>query len=386
MTDRRSDFRILIVGAGVGGMTLAALLERQGLRPTLVERAPSFDHAGYMLGLWPLGYRVLHGLGLYPRFADETIAGRHYEIRDDRGELVKRWSLDSITDRFGPNLSCTRPQLIRLLHSSLDGVELRLGTALEQLEPLGDVVAAHFSDGSSGAFDLVVGADGAHSRVRELVFGTQPTFDTGWGGWVWWADVDSVPAETFLEHWGAGRFVGAYPTAAGAGIFAGTPVEDDIERSGPGRRQRLRMRFSGMGDAVDRWLDAVPDDDQEMFFWRMADVRSAEWARGRVVLLGDAAAAFLPTAGIGASMAMESAAVLADELSRVDRRSVELALDLYVQRRRRRVERTQDDSRHLARAMFVRSATLAHVRDIVTRFYSVEGLAGSIASAFGEPI
>lgn len=105
-----------------------------------------------------------------------------------------------------------------------------------------------------------------------------------------------------------------------------------------------------------------------------------------MVLLGDAAAGFLPTAGIGASMAMESAAVLADELSRTNTQFLEHALSLYVKRRKHRVESTQNDSRHLAKMMFIKSATVAHIRDVATKFYSLEQLAGSIAKAFDEPI
>jgi 2-polyprenyl-6-methoxyphenol hydroxylase-like FAD-dependent oxidoreductase len=287
--------RILIVGAGIAGMTLAALLERRGVRATLIERAPNFEHAGYMLGLWPLGYRVLHGLSLYERFAAECVEGKRYEVRDNHGELVKQWSMEPIAERFGPNLSCTRPQLVRLLHGSLDDADLRFSTELEALAPSGEEVEATFSDGERATFDLVVGADGLHSRVRDLAFGEQLFFNTGWGGWVWWADLESVPAETFVEHWGAGRFVGA-------------------------------------------------------------------------------------------SMAMESAAVLADELSRTDARFVERALSLYVKRRRDRVERIQDDSRHLARTMFIESAPVAKIRDLATKFYSIERLAGSLAKAFDEPI
>ena len=141
-----------------------------------------------------------------------------------------------------------------------------------------------------------------------------------------------------------------------------------------------------MGPTVDRWLEAIPADDAELFFWELADVRSARWARGRVVLLGDAAAAFLPTAGVGASMAMESAAVLADELSRTDARGVERALSFYVARRKERVEGVQEDSRKLARTMFVKSATVAHIRDMLTKLYSLERLASTMAKAFEEPI
>ena len=378
--------RILIVGAGIGGMTLAALLERRGVKVRLVERAPNFEHAGYMLGLWPLGSRVLHGLSLYDRFAAECVEGRHYEVRDDQGDLIKHWSMQPIAERFGPLLSCTRPQLVKLLHEGLGDVDLRFDTSLETLEQQGDEIHVGFSDGSHDRFDLVVGADGLHSQVRSLVFGEQPYFHTHWGGWVWQADATTCPVETFVEHWGVGRFIGAYPTRDSVGIFAGAPVTDDFAKPGPGRRVRLRERFAGMGEQVDAWLEALPDDDTELFFWNLSDVRSAEWTKGRVVLLGDAAAGFLPTAGIGASMAMESAAVLADELSRTDVRFLEQALSLYVKRRRHRVERIQDDSRSLGRSMFVKSATVAHIRDLATRFYSIERLAGSIAQAFDEPI
>ncbi|GJL82636.1 MAG: oxidoreductase [marine bacterium B5-7] len=378
--------RILIVGAGIGGMTLAALLDRRDVATRLVERAPNFNHAGYMLGLWSLGSRVLHGLSLYERFATECIEGKHYEVRDNHGELVKHWSMAPIVERFGPVLSCTRPQLVKLLYDGLGDTEIRFNTEIEALEQDGDEVEVTFSDGSRETFDLVVGADGLHSRVRSLIFGEQPYFHTGWGGWVWWADLTSVTPETFVEHWGVGRFVGAYPTSHGTGIFAGAPCKGDFDQPGKGRRQRVRDRFAGMGRFVDTFLDAMPHDDAELFFWNLSDVRSAEWTRGRVVLLGDAAAGFLPTAGIGASMAMESAAVLADELSRTNARFVERALSLYVKRRRSRVESIQDDSRRLARTMFVKSSTVAHIRDLATKFYSLERLAGSIAKAFDEPI
>ncbi|MBI1247101.1 FAD-dependent oxidoreductase [bacterium] len=120
--------RILIIGAGVAGMTLAALLEKWGVQATIIERAPDFEHAGYMLGLWPLGYRVLHGLNLYEKFKEGCIPGRQYEVRGNHGELIQHWSLDLITNQFGPNLSCTRPQLVRLLHESLTTTQVQFNT------------------------------------------------------------------------------------------------------------------------------------------------------------------------------------------------------------------------------------------------------------------
>ncbi|MCB0717689.1 MAG: FAD-dependent monooxygenase [Bacteroidetes bacterium] len=378
--------RILIAGAGIAGMTLAALLERRGLDVKVIERASNFEHAGYMLGLWPLGYRVLHGLGLYEDFADLSIPANYYAVRDNHGELIHQWSMDPISSRFGPNLSCTRPQLVKLLHSALCETHVHFDTTLTNARQYEHHVEATMSDGTSEAFDLLVGADGAHSRVRELFFGEQPKFDTGWGGWVWWADRRSVPAKTYVEHWGIGRFLGAYPTTDGVGVFAGAPVGDRFEKDGSGRQERVRARMANMGELAHRLMQSMPDDETKLFFWRLNDVRSNEWTRGRVVLLGDAAASLLPTAGIGASMAMESAAVLADELGRTDVHYLEHALSLFVKRRRKRVEDVQSDSRRLARAMFIESPTLGRLRDLATRFYSLEGLAGSIAKAFDQPI
>ncbi len=378
--------RILIVGAGIAGMTLAALLDRRGVRPTLVERAPSFAHAGYMLGLYSLGSRVLHGLGLYEKFTEISVEAKSYEMHDGHGGLVKRWSMEPLASRLGPLLSSTRPELVSLLRSGLGDVAIRFGTSVEALEQKGDEVQVRFTDGSTGIFDLVVGADGIHSRVRDLLFGEQPVYHTDWGGWVFWAEPSLIAADTFAEYWGGGRFLGIYPTRHKAGIFAGAPLSGDFGSPGPGRRARLQDHFAGLGPQVDAALAQIPEDGEELFFWKLSDVRSAEWYKGHVVLLGDAAAGFLPTAGIGASMAMESAAVLADELSRTNKQFLEHALSLYVKRRRSRVEAIQTESRRLAKLAFVTSTTMATIRNFASQFFSLESFMGSIFKAFDEPI
>ena len=136
--------------------------------------------------------------------------------------------------------------------------------------------------------------------------------------------------------------------------------------------------------AVEPLLADLPDSD--LYLWRMADVRARQWVRGRVVLVGDAAAAFLPTAGIGASMALESAAVLADELSRTSTQYLPDALALYERRRRRRVEATQNQSRRLARLMFLRSPRLCAVRNRALRFLTMEQLVGPLIADLHRPI
>jgi FAD-dependent urate hydroxylase len=224
--------RILIVGVGIGGMTLAALLERRVVRPTLIEQAPSFEHAGYMLGLYSLGSRVLYGLGLYERFADRSVETDCYEVRDDYGRAIKSWSMGALARAFGPMLSSTRLSLIRILHEGLHETSVRFRTTVETLTQTAGGVDVTFNDDSKETFDLVVGAVGMRSRVRDLVFGDQPSFDTVWDGWVWWADRDSIPPKTFVEWWGVGQFLGAYPTDQGVGVFAGAAASDGFDDPG----------------------------------------------------------------------------------------------------------------------------------------------------------
>jgi 2-polyprenyl-6-methoxyphenol hydroxylase-like FAD-dependent oxidoreductase len=113
-----------------------------------------------------------------------------------------------------------------------------------------------------------------------------------------------------------------------------------------GRRERILHHFAALEGKAGAILHSLPGDEEELFFWKLADQRAPSWVKGRVVLLGDAAGAFLPTAGIGASMAMESAAVLADELSRTDVAHLDHSLAFYETRRRKRRSRPKRQPAH----------------------------------------
>lgn len=378
--------RILIVGAGIAGLTLAALLRQRGMASTLVERSENFRHLGYMLSLYPLGGRVLHGLGLYDALLKAGEPANRYRMCNGHGELVQEFDFAEITRRFGPIVSIGRPELIELLLGKVDRASIRFGTTVEAITDRGSDVAVAFSNGKTESFDLVVGADGLHSGVRRHLLGETLLKRTGWGGWVWWTDRAETPADTITEFWGMGRFLGIYPVKGRYGVFAGGPAASLHPDQTEGRAARIKALlapFQGKARAV---LDALPDDHTDVFFWDLADTDSVEWAKGRLALCGDAAAGFLPTAGIGASMAMESAAVLADELSRTDAAHLGNALDLYVSRRRKRVEGMQADSRHLAKMMLVESMPLAWTRDQLMRFYSIDMLIKNIAKSFAHPI
>jgi FAD-dependent urate hydroxylase len=222
--------------------------------------------------------------------------------------------------------------------------------------------------------------------VRSKLFGEHPDHDTGWGCWVWTIRDSKRPPAAVTEYWGAGRLVGAYPIKGGFGIVAAGPASavgpEAVARDG----RKLREYFSSFGSVVEDLLAPLPDDLSDVFWWRLSDYRCEHWTKGRVALMGDAACAFLPTAGVGASMAMESAAALDDELGRTDARFITGALERYEKRRKRRAEAFQDDSRRLGSMMMIDSLPMAWGRDQLMKLYTLDMLAKNIAHSLADPI
>jgi len=380
-----SRMKILIVGAGIGGMALAALLKQRGVGCSVVERATSLDHAGYMLALYPMGSRILHGLGLFEGFRRCSTPFNTYEVHNGQGELLHRFDVSRMGEESGFTGQLLRKDLLGILRSAAPDVPLRMGLGLEHLEQKDGRVHVRFSDGSAGDYDAVIGADGIHSRTRRIVFGSEPDHETGWGLWVWWTGLDSA-RDTIREFWGKGRFVGLYPTPERIGAVAAGPRSLLAPEVVGGDGMKVRDAFSSMGGAAADIIAGFPAKTDGLFFWNLNDFRSHRWVSGRVALLGDAACAFLPTAGVGASMALESAAVMADELTRTDARFLPKAFELYEKRRKRRAELAQEDSRKLAVWMAAESAPLVWTRDQFMKVATMDSFAKNILRSLSEPI
>jgi len=376
---------ILIVGAGIGGMALAALLRQRGIACSLVDRAESFGGAGYVLALYPMGSRVLHGLGVFPEFRRRSSPFNTYEVHNGHGELLHRFDMAGMVRESGYTGQILRRDLVEILRSAAPDVPLRTGLGLEHLEQKDGRVHVRFTDGSVGEYDAVVGADGIHSRTRRILFGSEPDHETGWGLWLWWTKSE-ISRDTIREYWGKGRFVGLYPTPSMVGAVAAGPRRLLAPEVVDGNGLKVREVFSAMGGGAADVMSTFPATTEDLFFWNLNDFRSHRWASGRIALLGDAACAFLPTAGVGASMALESAAVMADELTRTDTEFLPRAFALYEKRRKHRAEMAQDDSRKLAIWMSAESAPLVWTRDQFMKLATIESFAKNIATSLTEPI
>jgi 2-polyprenyl-6-methoxyphenol hydroxylase-like FAD-dependent oxidoreductase len=383
--------RVLIVGAGVAGLTVAARLAQQGREPVVVERSEGVGQ-GYALGLYPLGSCVLHGINAY----DELIAAGHavetYVLADGAGRRLLTMGMQVLTDGVGPTVMVSRADLLELLERAA-AVPVRRGTTVRDLEQDSQGVDVTFGDGGTDRFDLVVACDGIGSQTRGRIFGPQPGFDAGWVLWTWWVDSDLFDPAAFREFWGRGWFLGVYPCSDQTMCAAGGPTSHFATRGipdAPGNgaavaallRERLQP-LAGVDASVAGAIDGL--EASCAYAWPMRDVRSRHWSAGRIALCGDAAVAFLPTAGVGASNALRAAAALADELSRSDGSSIPLGLELYEKRCRSVVERNQTDSRRLARLMFVRSKPIGWARDHLARRYPPERVLGHIIDSAHQP-
>ena len=380
--------KILIVGAGIAGLTLAALLKQRGFAPELIDHQYDFSDAGYMLGLFPLGCRILYGLGLIDEYLEQTVPLEDYWMRDDKGRTLQKMSLAAIFSAYGPYRCFSRDVLLRILLKACDGLTIKMGMALTNLQQNSSDVRVTFSDGRLADYDLVVGADGMYSNVRRLVFDSSEFryYDTGWGGWVWWTDDANLPSQTAMECWGTNYFLGTYPAKQKMGVILASKNNQTQVPHNSGRKKALQCAMPELTRHFPTTFEQIPEDDAPLFYWPLKDVQCQHWFRKQVVLVGDAVIGFLPTAGIGASMAMESAAVLAEELARTDKQHLEWALQLYEKRRQQRVLAVQRDSRRLAQYMLVKSPLLVALRNQLLRYYPVKSLMKSINKSFMMPI
>ncbi|KAF1075866.1 NAD(P)/FAD-dependent oxidoreductase [Halodesulfovibrio sp. MK-HDV] len=369
----QARLRILIVGNGIAGSTLAALLYQHGETPVVVERGSKDDAGGYALGLYPLGARVLHGLGMYRRYRQISRRMERYVLHESTGDVLKEFPLAEFTDRYGDIRGVDRGLLLALLRSTVPQENVFYNTTVQHIQnnPHGAVVT--FSDGSAHEFDLVVGADGMHSEVRGMIF-SQNEFAykaTGWGGWGVWRSLEGFDEATYRELWADGWFIGLYPVQNKLAVFLGGNKKELSTTTAAEFVEMLRKKLpAGILHSALQSLEGL----DYAYFWDMEDCRATQWFSKRVVLLGDSSTAFLPTAGIGASMAMNSASVLADELSRTDVEYLALALEKYVIRQKERVEMAQKNSRFLAKLMFQNSLSTSVVRNYLVKMYSLQGL------------
>ncbi len=331
---------VLIVGGGIAGLTLATALHRQGCKVELIERNTAWHDAGAGIAVQANGLRALRSLGLSEAIERAGAPLRHWQFCDPHGAVLCSIDLQEVWGHVGQCIGIERAKLQEVLLDGAAAVPIRLGTSITCLTQSERRVAVKFTDGSAGEYDLLVGADGIASTVRELALGRTPLQSAGHVGWR-----SLVPRRPrALQHLqfflGDGCFFGLCPVANGAYGF-GHVNDPTIRDQVQGRLQRLRARFAEFGRSVPEYLAAL-DRDEQIHCSTIQWIDQDQWHAGRVLLIGDAAHASSPILGQGGCLAMEDALVLAEILQAGH--SISDALSAYESRRKPRVKWIQQQS------------------------------------------
>jgi len=331
--------RILIVGGGIAGLSLATALHQRGFDAHLIERNTRWEPIGGGIAVQPNAMRVLHKLGIDSAVKRAGAIVRRWQFRAQWGEVLCDIELEPLWGDADSFIGIERTKLHDALKS--DAVSCRLGAWVTSLSQDDHRVSVVFNDGTTGEYDLVVGADGIHSATREFVLGTIPPTYGGRMGWRSLAPI-CTPQPDSVQFWlGDGCFFGMCPVASGTYGFASVtePRRYDTVK---GRLDQLRRCFATFGAPVRDYLAALEYDEQihcAPIEW--LDVE--QWYCCRVVLIGDAAHASSPMMGQGGSMAMEDALVLAEILHSTPQ--LDASIDRFIVRRRPRVNWVRQQSR-----------------------------------------
>jgi salicylate hydroxylase len=344
--------RILIAGAGIGGLTAALALLRNGIDVEVYEQAAELKEVGAGVQLAANGTRVLYALGVGEELKALSAETQSKEIRLwNTGEAWKLFDLGPVSiERYGaPYFTVYRPDLLDVLVRAVRREKpdaIHLASRCTGFTQDGDAVTLSLENGATAQGDALLGADGVHSRIRQALFGPdQPEF-TGvivWRGIVPMARLPKHMARMVGSNWiGPGGHIVHYPLRAGKVMnFVGALERADwrIESwSARGTREELIGDFRGWHEDIQAFIREI---DTPYKWALMVRPPLERWTVGRVTLAGDAAHSMLPFLAQGAIMAIEDGCVLARCLAEYD---VPQALARYENARKDRARRTVEGS------------------------------------------
>ncbi|HEY1959873.1 MAG TPA: FAD-binding domain [Polyangiaceae bacterium] len=368
--------KILVSGLGIAGPCVAYWLERHGHAVTIVERAPKLRTGGYVVDFWGAAFDVADRMGV----ASQILA-KGYKVQELRevGRNGKRVSgLDvAVFDRLadGRFTSVARADVSAVLCAALGGrVETVFGDEIEALEDDGACVHVRFTRAPPRDFDLVIGADGLHSRVRRLAFGEHERFEHYLGLKVAAFAVEGYrPRDelTYVVHTGVGQQVARFAMRDDRTMFLFIFADATREIPDDPRAQRamLRTHFEDSGWECRAILDAL-ETSNELYIDRVSQIRMDRWTRGRVALVGDAAHCISLLGGQGTALAMIGAYILASEIDRAGD-DHDRAFARYEQRLQDFIRAKQKGAARFASFFAPRSSTALFVRNQVMKLMAI---------------
>jgi 2-polyprenyl-6-methoxyphenol hydroxylase-like FAD-dependent oxidoreductase len=310
--------RIVINGIGVAGPALGFWLGKAGHEVLLVEQAPRLRTAGYIIDFWGLGYDLAERMGLIDEIRALGYQVREVRFVDRKGRKRGGFDVDVFqrltNDRF---TSVRRSDVSATMYHAITGnVETIFGDSVAEIEDEGTQIRVRFDHAAERRVDLVIGADGLHSRVRRLAFGPDSAFETSLGYHVAAFESEGYPTReelVYTSHSVPGRQISRFSMRDDRTLFLFV-FRDELMAGREDPRAVLRRVFAGSGWEWPQ-IEAALERTTDIYFDAVSQIRMDHWSKGRVGLVGDAAACVSLMAGEGTGLAIAEAYVLAGELN-----------------------------------------------------------------------
>lgn len=376
-TNPIGQLQVVINGIGVAGPALAFWLNRWGHEVLLVEQAPRLRTGGYIIDFWGIGYDIVERMGLI-----DEIRALGYQVREVRfvdREGRKRGGFD--VDVFGRMTgdrftSVKRSDLSATMYRAVAGeVETIFGDSVAAVVDDGNRVRVSFDHSTERVADLLIGADGLHSRVRSLAFGSESRFEIPLGYHVAAFETEGYrPREelVYISHSLPGRQISRFSMRDDRTMFLFI-FRDEFMAEGEDPKSLLRRVF---GDAGWEWpkIEAELERTSELYCDTVSQIHMTRWTKGRVALVGDAAACVSLMAGEGTGLAIAEAYVLAGELHAAGD-DVAAAFGCYEQRLMPFLRKKQGAAAKFASSFAPKSSHGIAFRNTVTRLMRIPQVA-----------
>lgn len=365
--------RVAINGAGIAGTALAYWLGSMGHEVLLVERAPELRTGGYIVNLWGVGYDAVEKMGLLPRLLELQYETDELRMVDRHGRTRGGYRSQVLQDLANGRIATlARADIAAAIHGVMDGkVETIFGDSIVTIDDDGVHARLGFEHAPPREVDLVVGADGLHSKIRQIAFGPDRLFEYPMGCHVASFEVAGYRPRSenlYVAHTAPGRYIARFPVRDDKTLFfmlvrneylPGNTLVNEFER-----KAALVNAFSDMGWECPAILSALANVDG-VYFDSISQIRMDAWTKGRVALVGDAAACPSLIAGEGAGFALAEAYVLAGEIHSHGA-DLDSALEHYQARIKPYATRKQKYAESLVPSFVPKTALGVRARDLAT--------------------
>jgi 2-polyprenyl-6-methoxyphenol hydroxylase-like FAD-dependent oxidoreductase len=381
---------ILISGAGIAGVSLAFWLKKFGFNPTIIEISPELREGGYAIDFMGAGYDVAEKMGILHALEKVDMNISKLLFVDENNKEKGSMNYEKIKRLMNNRaLTLLRSDLAKVIYNSLDkDIEIIFGDTIHKIEQDDEKVVVTFRSGMTRSFDLLVGADGLHSNVRNLIFGNEAEYEKYYGYYTSSFTIENFSYEgrAFSMYNVPHKQVAIYSyteNKTGAFFVFSSPQKllyehHDIEK----QKQILKTEFMNIGWKCSELLSKI-DSTTDFYFDSISQIKMENWSKGRVTLVGDAGYCPSLLSGKGSTLAIVGAYVLAGELKQANG-SYQTAFENYENIFKPFIIKKQKAAQAFAKSFIPKSNFGIKVRNVAFKLISLPLLSKLVLNQFKD--